>query len=140
MVPGTATVAANLHNRAKPRDRAANVVRVSKPRDSYRRCRYCTCSMYYSMAMESDTVVHITVVPLYSATVALTRSLGIAAVRANARMRMRVLSRASLGGKSVPVGSAKDENKHFEEAERENYRRHGPRARAAFAAHSNNCI
>jgi hypothetical protein len=63
-----------------------------------------------------------------------------AAVRANARMRMRVLSRASLGGKSVPVGSAKDENKHFEEAERENYRRHGPRARAAFAAHSNNCI
>ena len=70
----------------------------------------------------------------------LTRSLGIAAVRANARMRMRVLSRASLGGKSVPVGSAKDENKHFEEAERENYRRHGPRARAAFAAHSNNCI
>ena len=96
--------------------------------------------MYYSMAMESDTVVHSTVVPLYSATVALTRSLGIAAVRANARMRMRVLSRASLGGKSVPVGSAKDENKHFEEAERENYRRHGPRARAAFAAHSNNCI
>ena len=86
--------------------------------------------------------MHNTVVPLYSATVALTRSLGIAAVRANARMRMRVLSlsRASLGGKSVPVGSAKDENKHFEEAERENYRRHGPRARAAFAAHSNNCI
>ena len=87
--------------------------------------------------------MHSTVVPLYSATVALTRSLGIAvyaAVRANARMRMRVLSRASLGGKSVPVGSAKDENKHFEEAERENYRRHGPRARAAFAAHSNNCI
>ena len=53
---------------------------------------------------------------------------------------MRVLSRVSLGGKSVPVGSAKDENKHFEEAERENYRRHGPRARATFAAHSNNCI
>jgi hypothetical protein len=52
---------------------------------------------------------------------------------------MRVLSRVSLGGKSVPVGSAKDENKHFEEAERENYRRHGPRARATFAAHSNNC-
>ena len=86
--------------------------------------------------------MHSTVVPLYSAAVALTRSLGIAAVRANARMRMRVLSlsRASLGGKSVPVGSAKDENKHFEEAKRENYRRHGPRARAAFAAHSNNCI
>jgi hypothetical protein len=39
-------------------------------------------------------------------------------------MRMRVISRVSLGGKSVPVGSAKDENKHFEEAEREN----GPRA------------
>ena len=82
--------------------------------------------------------MHSTVVPLYSATVALTRSLGIAAVRANARMRMRVLSRASLGGKSVPVGSAKDENKHFEEAEREKYRRHGstvrPAARAAFAA------
>ena len=92
--------------------------------------------MYYSMAMESDSAQYsTTVVPLYSATVALTRSLGIAAVRANARMRMRVLSRASLGGKSVPVGSAKDENKHFEEAERENYRRHGPRARAAFAAH-----
>jgi hypothetical protein len=50
--------------------------------------------------------------------------LGIAAVSANARMRMRVISRVSLGGKSVPVGSAKDENKHFEEAEREN----GPRA------------
>ena len=47
----------------------------------------------------------------------LTRSLGIAAVRANARMRMRVLSRASLGGKSVLVGSAKDENKNFEEAD-----------------------
>ena len=60
----------------------------------------------------------------------LTRSLGIAAVRANARMRLRVLSRVSMGGKSVPVGSAKDENKHFEEAERENYRRRGPRARS----------
>ena len=72
----------------------------------------------------------------------LTRSLGIAAAaRANARMRMRVLSRVSLGGKSVPVGSAKDKKKHLEvEEERENYRRHGLRARAAFAAHSNNCI
>ena len=28
----------------------------------------------------------------------------------------------------------------FEEAERENYRRHGPKGRAAFAAHSNSCI
>ena len=43
----------------------------------------------------------------------LTRSLGIAAVRANARMRLRVLSRVSMGGKSVPVGGARDENKHF---------------------------
>jgi hypothetical protein len=33
----------------------------------------------------------------------------------------------------VPVGSAKDENKHFEEAEQEKYRRHGPRAGAAYA-------
>jgi hypothetical protein len=41
---------------------------------------------------------------------------------------------------SVPVGSAADENGHFEEAEREHYRRHGPRARATFAAHSNNGI
>jgi hypothetical protein len=65
----------------------------------------------------------------------LTRSLGIAA---NARVRMRVLSCVSLGDKSVPVGSAKDENKHFEEAERDNYRHRGPRARVAFAAHSNN--
>lgn len=65
----------------------------------------------------------------------LKRSLGIAAVRAHARMRMRVLSRVPMGGKSVPVGSAKDENKHFEEAEQENYRRHGLKARAAFAAH-----
>ena len=40
-----------------------------------------------------------------------------------------------MGGKSVPVGSAADENKHFEEAQREHYRRHGPRARATFAAH-----
>ena len=70
----------------------------------------------------------------------LTRSLGIAAVRANARMRLRVLSLLSKGGTSVPVGSAADENRHSEEAERENYRRHGPRARAAFAAHGNNCI
>jgi hypothetical protein len=47
-----------------------------------------------------------------------------------------VLSRVSMGGKSVPVGSATDENRHFEEAEQENYRRHGPyKARAAFAAH-----
>ena len=43
----------------------------------------------------------------------LTRSLGIAGVRANARMRLRVLSRVSMGGKSVPVGGARDENKHF---------------------------
>ena len=65
MVPGTATVAANLHNRAKPRDRAANVVRVSKPRDSYRRCRYssasatvhavCTTGTVWLWSMESDT-------------------------------------------------------------------------------------
>ena len=45
----------------------------------------------------------------------------------------------SKGGTSVPVGSAADENRHFEEAERENYHRHGPRARATFAAHGNNC-
>jgi len=70
----------------------------------------------------------------------LTRSLGIAAVRANARMRLRVLSLLSKGGTSVPVGSAADENRHHEEAERENYRRNGPRGRATFAAHSNNCI
>jgi hypothetical protein len=56
----------------------------------------------------------------------LTRLLGIAAVRANARMRLRVLSLVTVGGKSVPVGSAAGKNKHFEEAERENYRRHGP--------------
>ena len=32
--------------------------------------------------------------------------------------------------------------RHHEEAERENYRRNGPRprGRATFAAHSNNCI
>ena len=66
--------------------------------------------------------------------------LGIAAVRANARMRLRVLSLLSKGGTSVPVGSAADENRHHEEAERENYRRNGPRGRATFAAHSNNCI
>jgi hypothetical protein len=41
-------------------------------------------------------------------------------------MRLRVLSLVTVGGKSVPVGSAADKNKHFEEAERENYRRHGP--------------
>ena len=70
----------------------------------------------------------------------LTRSLGIAAVRANARMRLRVLSLLSKGGTSVPVGSAADENRHHEEAERENYRRNGPRGRATFAAHGNNCI
>ena len=33
----------------------------------------------------------------------------------------------------MPVGSAKDENKHFEEAEQEKYRRHGPRVGAAYA-------
>jgi hypothetical protein len=67
--------------------------------------------------------------------------MGIAAVRANARMRLRVLSLLSKGGTSVPVGSAADENRHFEEAERENYNRHGPQAaRATFAAHGNNCI
>ena len=43
----------------------------------------------------------------------LTRSLGIAAVRANARMRLRVLSLLSKGGTSVPVGSAADENRHY---------------------------
>jgi hypothetical protein len=55
-------------------------------------------------------------------------------------MRLRVLSLLSKGGTSVPVGSAADENRHFEEAERENYNRHGPQARATFAAHGNNCI
>jgi hypothetical protein len=45
------------------------------------------------------------------------RSLGIAAVRANTRMRLRVLSLLSKGGASVPVGSAADENRHFEELE-----------------------
>jgi hypothetical protein len=44
----------------------------------------------------------------------LTRSLGIAAVRANARMRVRVLFLLSKGGTSLPVGSAADENRHFE--------------------------
>ena len=69
----------------------------------------------------------------------LTRSLGIAA---NARVRMRVLSCVSLGDKSVPVSRAKDEKKHFEEAEREHYRRRGPRARAVWLSLriSNNCI
>jgi hypothetical protein len=38
-----------------------------------------------------------------------------------------------LGGESVPVGNAPDENKHFEEAKRENYRRHGPRAEGSIA-------
>jgi hypothetical protein len=57
-----------------------------------------------------------------------------------ARKRLRVLSLLSKGGTSVPVGSAADENRHFEEAERENYHRHGSRARATFAAHGNNCI
>jgi hypothetical protein len=65
---------------------------------------------------------------------------GIAAVRANARMRLRVLSLLSKGGTSVPVGSAADESRHYEEAERENYRRNGPRGRSTFAAYSNNCI
>jgi hypothetical protein len=55
-------------------------------------------------------------------------------------MRLRVLSLLSKGGTSVPVGSAADENRHFEEAERENYNRHGPQARAIFPAHGNNCI
>ena len=38
--------------------------------------------------------------------------------------------------------TAANENRHSEEAERENYRPHGPRprARATFAAHGNNCI
>ena len=51
-----------------------------------------------------------------------------------------LLSLFSKGGKSVPVGSAADENRRFEEAEQDNYRRHDPRARAPFAALSNNCI
>jgi hypothetical protein len=67
-------------------------------------------------------------------------NMGIAAVRANARMRLRVLSLLSKGGTSVPVGSAADESRHYEEAERENYRRNGPRGRSTFAAYSNNCI
>ena len=62
--------------------------------------------------------------------------MGIAATRAHARRRIRVLAKLSKGGARVPVGSAADENRHHEEAERENYRRNGPRGRATFAAHS----
>ena len=43
--------------------------------------------------------------------------MGIAATRAHARRRIRVLAKLSKGGARVPVGSAADENKRFTEAE-----------------------
>ena len=47
------------HNRAKPRDRAANVVRVSKPRDSYTvptmSVLYMQYVLQYGYSMESDS-------------------------------------------------------------------------------------
>ena len=43
--------------------------------------------------------------------------MGIAATRAHARRRIRVLAKLSKGGARVPVGRAADENKRFTEAE-----------------------
>ena len=62
----------------------------------------------------------------------LTRTLGVTATRANARMRLRVLG-TSVGrrGDSQYNRTAREEAR-FREAEWDNYNRHGPRGHAQY--------
>ena len=70
----------------------------------------------------------------------LIRTLGVAATRANARMRLRVLG-TSVGrrGDSQYNRTAREEAR-FREAEWDNYNRHGPRGHAQYHHGFEHCI
>ena len=63
------------------------------------------------------------------------RTLGVAAVRANARMKLRVLGTLLGRSNDVQYNSAAREAARFREAEWDNYLRHGSRSQAEYHYH-----
>ena len=69
-----------------------------------------------------------------------TRTIGVAAVRANARMKLRVLGTLLGRRDDAQYHRASREEARFREAEWDNYLRHGPRGRAEYHHGSEHCI
>ena len=69
-----------------------------------------------------------------------TREIGVAAVRANARMKLRVLGTLLGRRDDAQYHRASREEARFREAEWDNYLRHGPRGRAEYHHGSEHCI
>ena len=70
----------------------------------------------------------------------LTRTLGVAATRANARMRLRVLGTLFGRRDDSQYNRASREEARFREAEWDNYLRHGPRGHAEYHHGFEHCI
>jgi hypothetical protein len=68
------------------------------------------------------------------------RTLGVAAVRANARMKLRVLGTLLGRSNDAQHNSATREEARFRKAEWDNYLRHGPRAQAEYHHGFEHCI
>ena len=69
-----------------------------------------------------------------------TRTIGVAAVRANARMKLRVLGTLLGRRDDAQYNRASREEARFQEAEWDNYLRHGPRGQAEYHHGSEHCI
>ena len=70
----------------------------------------------------------------------LIRTLGVAATRANARMRLRVLGTLFGRRDDSQYNRASREEARFREAEWDNYLRHGPRGHAEYHHGFEHCI
>ena len=70
----------------------------------------------------------------------LTRTLGVTATRANARMRLRVLGTLFGRHADSQYNRASREEARFREAEWDNYLRHGPRGHAEYHHGFEHCI
>ena len=68
------------------------------------------------------------------------RNLGVAVVRANARMKLRVLGTLLGRSNDAQYTSAARQEARFREAEWDNYLRHGPRGQAEYHHGSEHCI
>ena len=68
------------------------------------------------------------------------RTLGVAAVRANARIKLRVLGTLLGRSNDAQHNSATREEARFRKAEWDNYLRHGPRGQAEYHHSFEHCI
>ena len=68
------------------------------------------------------------------------RTLGVAAVRANARMKLHVLGTLLGRSNDAQYNSAAREEARFREAEWDNYLRHSPRGQAEYHHGFEHCI